>query len=56
MLRRWADCNGLNGKPETSLHVGDIPELDEAGAKAAGLTSLLIDRTIVDLGAVLRRV
>jgi putative hydrolase of the HAD superfamily len=43
----------LNGKPETSLHVGDIPELDEAGAKAAGLTSLLIDRPVTDLGAVI---
>ena len=46
----------LNGKPETSLHVGDIPELDEAGAKAAGLSSLLIDRPATDLGAVLTRV
>jgi len=34
----------LDGKPESSLHVGDIPELDEAGAKAAGLASVLIDR------------
>lgn len=49
----------LDGKPETSLHVGDIPELDEAGAKAAGLASVIIDRrgelnrpgTIRDLAA-----
>ncbi|HJQ98753.1 MAG TPA: HAD-IA family hydrolase [Candidatus Polarisedimenticolaceae bacterium] len=34
----------LGGTPATTLHVGDIPELDEAGARAAGLASILIDR------------
>jgi putative hydrolase of the HAD superfamily len=34
----------LGGKPETTLHVGDVPELDEAGARAAGIASVLIDR------------
>ena len=34
----------LGGRPETTLHVGDVPELDEAGARSAGLTSVLIDR------------
>ena len=34
----------LGGATETTLHVGDVPELDEAGAKAAGITSVLIDR------------
>jgi putative hydrolase of the HAD superfamily len=34
----------LGGTPATTLHVGDVPELDEAGARAAGLTSVLIDR------------
>jgi putative hydrolase of the HAD superfamily len=34
----------LEGDPETTLHVGDVPELDEAGARAAGLASVLIDR------------
>jgi putative hydrolase of the HAD superfamily len=30
---------------EEALHVGDVPELDIAGADAAGLDSLLVDRT-----------
>jgi putative hydrolase of the HAD superfamily len=34
----------LGGSPEGALHVGDVPELDEAGAKAAGIASLLVDR------------
>jgi putative hydrolase of the HAD superfamily len=34
----------LGGTPATTLHVGDVPELDEAGARAAGLASILIDR------------
>ena len=31
--------------PEQALHVGDTPEEDVAGARAAGIRSLLIDRT-----------
>ena len=31
--------------PEEALHVGDTPEEDVAGASAAGIRSLLIDRT-----------
>lgn len=31
-------------KPEESLHVGDSPEKDAAGARAAGLTGVLLDR------------
>lgn len=49
----------LRGTPETTLHVGDVPELDEAGARDAGLASKLVDRfgrleglaTIADLSA-----
>lgn len=51
----------LRGTPDTTLHVGDLPDLDEAGARAAGLASVLVDRfgrldghggTIPDLKAV----
>jgi putative hydrolase of the HAD superfamily len=34
----------LCGSPEDALHVGDVPELDEAGAAAAGIASVLVDR------------
>jgi putative hydrolase of the HAD superfamily len=34
----------LNGTPGDALHVGDVPELDEAGATAAGIASVLVDR------------
>lgn len=34
----------LGGTPERTLHVGDVPELDEAGATAAGIASVLVDR------------
>jgi len=34
----------LNGAPGEALHVGDVPELDEAGATAAGIASVLVDR------------
>jgi len=34
----------LGGTPDRALHVGDVPELDEAGAKAAGIASVLVDR------------
>jgi len=34
----------LNGTPGEALHVGDVPELDEAGAAAAGIASVLVDR------------
>ena len=32
--------------PEEALHVGDTFEEDAAGARAAGIRSLLIDRTV----------
>jgi putative hydrolase of the HAD superfamily len=31
-------------EPEAALHVGDTPEDDQAGARAAGIRALLIDR------------
>jgi putative hydrolase of the HAD superfamily len=34
----------LEGTPREALHVGDMPELDEAGARAAGIASLIVDR------------
>jgi len=34
----------LGGTPCGSLHVGDVPELDEAGARNAGIASVLVDR------------
>ena len=34
----------LGATPDQTLHVGDIPELDEAGAMSAGIASVLIDR------------
>jgi putative hydrolase of the HAD superfamily len=34
----------LGGAPGQALHVGDVPELDEAGAQAAGIASVLVDR------------
>jgi putative hydrolase of the HAD superfamily len=34
----------LGGTPSQAIHVGDIPELDERGARAAGIHSVLIDR------------
>jgi putative hydrolase of the HAD superfamily len=34
----------MNGEPSRALHVGDIPELDGAGARAAGIDDLLVDR------------
>jgi len=34
----------LNGTPSDALHVGDVPELDEAGATAAGIACVLVDR------------
>jgi putative hydrolase of the HAD superfamily len=34
----------LSGAPRDALHVGDVPELDEAGARAAGIASVLVDR------------
>jgi putative hydrolase of the HAD superfamily len=34
----------LQGTPRGALHVGDMPELDEAGARAAGIDSVLVDR------------
>jgi putative hydrolase of the HAD superfamily len=34
----------LEGSPGDALHVGDVPELDEAGAKAAGIASVIVDR------------
>ena len=34
----------LKAGPEEALHIGDLPELDGAGARAAGIDFLLIDR------------
>jgi putative hydrolase of the HAD superfamily len=34
----------LGARPEQALHVGDVPELDLAGAAAAGVDALLVDR------------
>ena len=34
----------LGGEPAEALHVGDVPELDEAGARAAGIASVIVDR------------
>ena len=34
----------LGGSPGQALHVGDAPELDDAGARAAGIASLIVDR------------
>lgn len=34
----------LGGSPALALHVGNEPELDLAGARAAGLAALLVDR------------
>ena len=34
----------LDDTPSRALHVGDTPELDEAGARAAGVDSVLVDR------------
>jgi putative hydrolase of the HAD superfamily len=34
----------LGGRPEETLHVGDLPEIDRAGAEAAGCAAVLIDR------------
>jgi putative hydrolase of the HAD superfamily len=40
-----AACARLGLPPEAVLHVGDDPELDVAGARAAGLRSAWINRT-----------
>jgi putative hydrolase of the HAD superfamily len=34
----------LGGTPGDALHVGDVPELDGAGARAAGIASVIVDR------------
>jgi putative hydrolase of the HAD superfamily len=34
----------LGGSPDEALHVGDVPELDGAGATAAGIASVIVDR------------
>lgn len=34
----------LEARPEQALHVGDAPDLDLAGARAAGIDGLLVDR------------
>jgi putative hydrolase of the HAD superfamily len=34
----------LSGEPADALHVGDVPELDGAGARAAGIASVIVDR------------
>ena len=35
----------LRGTPAQALHVGDVPEVDLAGAQAAGVAGLLVDRS-----------
>jgi len=51
----------LGAHPDDALHVGDVPELDLAGARAAGVSAVLVDRAgdwpefpdaLPDLGAV----
>jgi putative hydrolase of the HAD superfamily len=34
----------MGAEPGEALHVGDVPELDLAGAEAAGIDALLVDR------------
>jgi putative hydrolase of the HAD superfamily len=34
----------LKGAPGEALHVGDVPDLDRAGARAAGIASVIVDR------------
>jgi putative hydrolase of the HAD superfamily len=34
----------LGGARSEAIHAGDVPELDEAGARSAGIASVLIDR------------
>ncbi len=34
----------LGGNPRDTLHVGDVPELDLAGANAAGVDAVVLDR------------
>jgi putative hydrolase of the HAD superfamily len=53
----------LGARPEETVHVGDIPELDGVGARAAGVFPLLVDRRgtlgeagFPDLGAVVASV
>ena len=36
--------NALGIAPHEALHVGDVPELDWAGARAAGCAARLVDR------------
>jgi FMN phosphatase YigB (HAD superfamily) len=35
----------LGARPEQALHVGDVPELDLAGAAGAGIAARLVDRS-----------
>ena len=34
----------MGGRPRETLHVGDVPDLDLAGARAAGLDAVVLDR------------
>jgi FMN phosphatase YigB (HAD superfamily) len=34
----------LGADPATTIHVGDVPAVDVEGARAAGVTPLLLDR------------
>ena len=34
----------LGGRPDEARHVGDVPELDGAGATAAGIANVIVDR------------
>jgi putative hydrolase of the HAD superfamily len=42
----------LGADPGRTVHVGDVPELDVAGARAAGIHPILLDRRVLDLRAV----
>jgi len=46
----------LGGTPAQALHVGDLAEIDLAGAQAAGVAGLLVDRSggsVLDTGALI---
>ena len=34
----------MDAEAATTVHVGDLPEIDQAGAEAAGIRGVLIDR------------
>ncbi len=34
----------MDAEPQLALHVGDVPDLDLVGARAAGIDTVLVDR------------